>query len=259
MISVRDEGDGPAVLLLHAFPCDASMWDGQVGPITAAGFRVLVPDLPGFGSSPLPTDPPELDYVAVALAQALDERGIDRFALAGLSLGGYLAMALLRRIPTRVTALMLVDTKAVTDHEPARRNRLAVADRAVSEQSTEFLVEAMLPALLGESSRSDRPQVVRQVKAWIRNAAPQTVAWYQRAMARRPDSLVDLQHFAGPALVVFGEEDTVLSPYPEQLAMVDALPDARLATVGAAGHLSAVEKPEAVASLMVDFLRSASR
>lgn len=256
---MRDEGAGPAVLLLHAFPCDSSLWDGQVGAITAAGFRVLVPDLPGFGSSPLPTDPPELDHVAVALAEALDERGIERFALAGLSLGGYLAMALLRRIPERITALMLVDTKAVTDPEPARQNRLAVADRVVSEKSTEFLVEAMLPALLGQTSRSDRPDVVRQVKAWIRNAAPQTVAWYQRAMARRPDSLVDLQHFAGPALVVYGEQDTVLSPYSEQLTMVEALPDAQLAAVAAAGHLSAAEQPEAVAGLMVEFLRSASR
>jgi pimeloyl-ACP methyl ester carboxylesterase len=251
---MRDAGEGPAVVLLHAFPCDASMWQGQVPALVSAGCRVLVPDLPGFGSSPLPADPPDLDVVAASIVEALADIGVSRFALAGLSLGGYLAMALLRLAPEQVSALALVDTKARTDPEPARENRLLVAEQAMAEHSTEFLVSAMIPGLLGRTSRDTRPQVVALTEEWIRGAAPETVAWYQRAMAQRPDSLADLLTFPGPGLVVYGEEDTVLSPREEQLLMAGALRDSRIVEIAAAGHLSAVEQPGAVAAALADFM-----
>ena len=255
MISSKDQGQGPVVLLLHAFPCDGSMWEQQVFRLSKEGFRVIVPDLPGFGESPLLTADPGLDLVAEALIGLMDDLDVERFHLGGLSLGGYISMALLRMVPDRLDSLMLIDTKGTTDPEAALQNRLAVAERVVAERSTDFLVPAMLPGLLGETSRSSRPDVVAQTERWIRTAAPETVAWYQRAMAARPDSLADLAKFMRPAAVIYGDEDTVLSPYQEQTAMADALPNGALRQVISAGHLSAVEQPASVSENMVEFLR----
>ncbi|MAT60586.1 MAG: alpha/beta hydrolase [Micrococcales bacterium] len=255
MISTRDHGNGPAVLLLHAFPCDGSMWEQQVFRLSKEGFRVVAPDLPGFADSPLLADPPDLDRVAEGLIELTDDLEISHFHLGGLSLGGYLAMALLRLAPERIDSLMLIDTKGTTDPEAALANRLTVAERVVAENSTEFLVPAMMPGLIGETSRTSRPDVVTRTEQWIRAAAPTTVAWYQRAMASRPDSLVDLANFSKPAAVIYGDEDLLLSPYAEQVAMADALPNGNLDQVVAAGHLSAVEQPANVSEKMVEFLR----
>jgi pimeloyl-ACP methyl ester carboxylesterase len=230
------------------------MWDAQAAALADSGHDVLTPDLPGFGASPLPVGEPDLDTVAAALLDVLDDAGIDRCAVAGLSLGGYLAMAMLRLARRRFSSLMLVDTKASLDSPPALQNRLLVAEKVVREADTGFLVPAMLPGLLGDTSRESRPDVVARTEGWIRGAAPESVAWYQRAMARRPDSIPDLRRFTGPALVLYGDEDSVLSPYPEQRAMADALADSRLRSVVAAGHLSAVEQPAAVAQEMKEFL-----
>jgi pimeloyl-ACP methyl ester carboxylesterase len=257
MLAVRDSGSGPAVLLLHAFPCDGGMWDHQARALSDSGHRVIVPDLPGFGASDLPDDPPDLAVVVDRILSWLDDAGVAGFAVAGLSLGGYLAMAMLRRTPQRITRLMLIDTKASADAPAAQENRLAVAQRAQAEGDTEFLVPAMIPGLLGDSTRDHRPDVVARTEEWIRTASPQSIAWYQRAMAQRPDSTADLGGFPRPALVVYGEQDTVLSPRSEQLLMLRALPDARLVQIPAAGHLSAAEQPEAVAEALVGFLAEA--
>jgi len=258
-MSAIDSATAPVVVLLHAFPCDHTMWSAQADQLTAAGYRVLTPDLPGFAAADLPAAAPDLDVVVGQLLAFLDEQGVTEFAVAGLSLGGYVAMALLRQAPERITALMLVDTKATADPPPAVENRLAVAERAESEGSTEFLVAAMIPALLGASTREQRPEVVAQAEAWIRAAAPATVAWYQRAMAQRPDSLANLSQFDRPAAVIYGEEDTVLSPLGEQEAMAAALPNSVLIRIPAAGHLSAVERPSAVSEALLQFLAAQDR
>ena len=111
-----------------------------------------------------------------------------------------------------------------------------------------------MPGLLGETTRSQRPEVVARTEDWIRAAAPATVAWYQRAMAQRPDSLANLSQFDRPAAVIYGEEDTVLSPQGEQEAMAAALPNKVLIRIPAAGHLSAVERPSAVSEALLQFL-----
>ena len=124
--------------------------------------------------------------------------------------------------------------------------------------STDALARAMVPTLIGSTSREERPDVVEQVKAWIGAADPNAVAWAQRAMAARPDSLTDLASLAVPALVVWGAEDG-MSPRTEQDLMVDALRDARLVVVTESGHLSTVEAPDQVADALVIFLADVKR
>lgn len=254
---VHEAGDGPALLLLHAFPCNGGMWVPQMEAAARSGWRVLAPDLPGFGASPLPDADPDLDVVVDGILDVLAERDIDRAVVGGSSMGGYLAMGLLRRKPSLVGALVLCGTKANADGEQAKANRETLATRvlAAPDQTASILQGSVLPNLLGATSHRDRPSAVGQVRRWIGDADAATVAWYQRAMARRPDSLSDLADADIPTLVVWGEEDA-MSGRGEQDAMVSAASDARLQVVSGAGHLVTIEEPEVVNDALLSFLET---
>jgi pimeloyl-ACP methyl ester carboxylesterase len=252
---VREYGDGPVVVLLHAFPCDGRMWEPQAHRLAAAGWRVLVPDLPGFGQSPLFPDDPSLVPVARAVLAELDDRDVSRAVVGGVSLGGYLAMEIVRARPALLAGLMLCDTKASADGDEARatRERLAGLATEPGADVARLLEQAVLPGLLGDTTRERRPEVVERVRGWLHEAEGTSVAWYQRAMARRPDSVADLADLDLPTLVVWGEEDA-LSDRAEQDRMTGAVSDATLVALPGAGHLANVEDPEPVAAAMVQYL-----
>lgn len=256
-MNVRDEGDGPVLLLLHAFPCDGSLWDHVAGACRDAGWRTVVPDLPGFGASPLLDAEPGLDVVADELVGLLDRLRVESCVVAGVSLGGYVAMNLVRRHPKTVRALILCDTKATEDSVPAQQNRERLA--ALCEESPaetgRILEQAVLPGLLGDATRSGRPEVVERTRRYLQAAQAPSVAWYQRAMARRPDSREALAAWSGAGLVLWGEEDT-LSPADEQQVMLEALGDARGVALPGAGHLAVIETPEAASGAIVGFLET---
>jgi pimeloyl-ACP methyl ester carboxylesterase len=159
-------------------------------------------------------------------------------------MGGYVAMAFLRRHPGRVSALLLADTKAGADPDAAKDNRLRIAARLIAEDSTQVLVDEVLPSLVGETTRREQPLVQGRVRALVEAAPPQAAAWAQRAMAQRPDSLDTLRKVDVPAVVILGDEDQIASR-EDGAAMVEALPQGRLVVVPDAGHLSAVEAPGA--------------
>ena len=253
----RDEGAGPAVVLLHAFPLDHRMWDGQFPGLVDAGWRVLAPDLPGFGASELPDAEPSLTVIVDTLIASLLERGIDRCVLVGLSVGGYLAMEWLRRRPEMLAGLVLCDTKATADSEMARQARVAMADEMDREPShtSEILRDRVLPVLVGETTIRQRPEVVSAVGQWIDRAPAVSVSWIQRAMAARPDSVRTLREAMLPVVIVWGEEDA-LSHESEQATMLEALRDGRMIVVPAVGHLSALEDPGSVTRAIGEFLAS---
>ena len=202
----HDDGALPLVLL-HAFPLDSRMWDaaGSLVPGPRSVYAVDLPGSPGHAEA-LP-EPPSLEASADLVAAALAEAGITRAVVAGLSMGGYTALALLERHPSLVAGLALVDTKSVADPPEAKANRLVRA-RRLEESGT---VDEVLPdadALIGETSRAARPEVRDQVLAWIREQVPAGLAWSQRAMAARPDRTEVLHAFTGPVIVVVGDEDT---------------------------------------------------
>jgi pimeloyl-ACP methyl ester carboxylesterase len=244
-------------MLLHAFPLDRTVWDEVVGQVSEAGWDVIVPDLRGFGGSRYgaegPDDEPTLAAMARDVLAILDRVGAHSVVLGGLSMGGYVAMELLRQAPERVDALVLADTKATADDEAARENRLRVAEQVLAAGNTGALARAMVPTLLGSTSLAGRPEVVARVRALVEAADPAGVAWAQRAMGARPDSLGTLATFARPALVIWGEED-VSSSRAEQDLMLAALTHGRFEMIENSGHLSAIESPDAVAAALVRFL-----
>jgi pimeloyl-ACP methyl ester carboxylesterase len=250
-LAYREAGAGRPVVLLHAFPLSSAMWREQ-RELLGEVCRVITPDQRGFGGTPLGADEPSLRACADDVVELLDRLELGRVVLGGLSMGGYVAMELLRRAPERFEALLLCDTKASADTPEAREGRLRTAQTAEREGTAE-LAETMLPALLGRTTLERRPVVVGRVRALIESAPGPAVAWASRAMAARPDSFEVLCATDVPALVVVGDED-MLSPVAAAQEMVDALPQGRLAIVPEAGHLPAVEDPKAFAAAVTGFL-----
>ncbi|MFC4057455.1 alpha/beta fold hydrolase [Planomonospora corallina] len=251
-LHTRSAGEGTPVVLLHAFPMSSAMWLAQREGL-AAECKVITPDLRGFGGSPLGDDEPSLDVMADDVARLLDEEGVERAVVGGQSMGGYVAMALCRRHPDRVLGVVLADTKATADPEAARANRERIAS-AVLDRGTSVLVEEVLPGLVGPTTKQRRAMVLGRIRGLVQAAPPAAVAWAQRAMAARPDSFDTLRGLKVPALVIVGEEDE-LSPVSDAEAMAEAVPDGRLAVIEKAGHLSAIEQPEAFNRAVTAFLR----
>ncbi|GAA4218731.1 alpha/beta fold hydrolase [Streptosporangium album] len=247
----RSAGEGLPVVLLHAFPLSSAMWLAQRESLGAV-CKVITPDLRGFGGSVLAEDEPSLDVMADDVVRLLDHEGVDRAVVGGLSMGGYVTMALCRRHPDRVLGVILADTKASADPEAARasRERIAVA---VLDGGTSILVEEVLPTLVGTTTVQRRAMVFGRVRGLVQSAPPKAVAWAQRAMAGRPDSFDTLRGLKVPALVIVGEEDG-LTPLADAETMVEAVPDGRLTVIGKAGHLSAVEQPEAFNRAVAGFI-----
>ncbi len=242
------------VVLLHAFPLWSALYD-DVRDLLAGTCRLHTPDLPGFGTAPLAPGEPSLDRSADAVVGYLDAAGVARAVVGGTSMGGYVAMALLRRYPERVSGLVLVDTKAGADPVPARANRERIAATVLADASTDVVLAEVVPMLLGETTVRTRPAVVDRVRSWAAAARPEAVAWAQRAMAARPDSFAVLRSADVPALVVVGAEDR-LSSVDDAQAMADALPQGRLVVLEGAGHLTPVEVPDAFAGALTAHLAS---
>ncbi|MFD9896350.1 alpha/beta fold hydrolase [Amycolatopsis sp. NPDC059027] len=234
------------LVLLHAFPLDARMWDPVRAPL-AERVRVITPDQRGLGRSPLPETErePSLADAAHDVVALLDRLGLDRVVLGGCSMGGYLALAVLRLAPERVGGLVLIDTKATADTPEAAQTRLDVAERVEAEGVTGWLAEANLPNLLSEKTRAERPEVTETVRGLIDAQPPVGVAWAARAMRVRPDSVELLRDKDIPALVIVGEQDAI-TPLDAANTMVDALDDATLVVLPEVGHLTPLEDPAGV-------------
>jgi pimeloyl-ACP methyl ester carboxylesterase len=152
-----------------------------------------------------------------------------------------------------VLGVILADTKAASDADAARANRERIA-QAVLDGGTGVLVDEVLPTLLGPTTKARRAMVAGRIRGLVQSAPAAAVAWAQRAMADRPDSFDTLRALKVPALVLVGEEDE-LAPRSDAEAMTEALPDARLAVIERAGHLSAVENPESFNRAVAEFVR----
>src|SRR4051794_11071299 len=187
VLAYRDVGQGLPVVLLHAFPLSSAMWLGQRDDLSVS-CRVVTPDQRGFGGSPLGSDEPSLDHAADDVAALLDRLGLDEVVLGGLSMGGYVAMAFLRRHPGRVRALLLADTRGSADTAEGGAKRLAMAARLDDDPDSDVASTDVLPTLLGPTTSAERPMVVGRVKGLVEAAPGPAVAWAQRAMAARPDS-----------------------------------------------------------------------
>ena len=237
----------PSLVFLHAFPLAGSMWDREVGALGDAASPVLAPSFPGFGGTELPTRQPTLDDYADAVARAMDDARIDRAAIAGCSMGGYVAFSLWRRHRRRVAALALVDTRAEADAPDAAANRVRLAELLRAHGHDALLKSP--PKWLRDGS----PAWPR-VKELVRAQPAEAIAQASIAMSRRPDSTRDLATIDVPTAVVVGEADAI-TPLAMARAMSDAIPQATLSVVPDAGHLANLDAPDAFEHALRAWLR----
>jgi len=227
------------LLLIHAFPVDATMWDAQAG-----GPHTVAPHLPGFGGTPAADGGVmTMERGAQRCIEALDGAGLDRAVVCGLSMGGYVAFELWRRSRDRVAGLVLANTRAGADTPEGADARRALAERLRSEGNV--LVESPPPLLSADAS----PELWTRVREWIERQPPDAIAAAALGMADRPDSTPDLATIDVPTLVITSEGDTLISP-EITAPMADQIPGAQLSVVPNAGHLSNVEAPEAFSALL---------
>jgi 3-oxoadipate enol-lactonase len=245
------------VVLLHAFPLSSTLWRPQMDRVPT-GWRFVAPDLPGFGASVLPAAR-TMDAMAREVLNVLDEQGIDRAVIGGMSMGGYVTLALYRLAPERFVGMVLADTRATADTDQQKEARRKMIE-TVREQGPGAVADEMMPKLLGETSQRERPDVASKVREMIEGNSRGAIAGAVEAMMTRPDSRPLLSQITVPTLIVCGEED-VLTPPSDSTALHDGIPDSRLVQIPRAGHLSSIEAPEEFSFALNAFLGelSASR
>lgn len=251
-LAVDVRGDGPALLLVHGFPLDRTLWAHQVAAL--AGWRRIAPDLRGLGASDTPPDGYGVAGYADDLARLLDRLRVKRAVVAGLSMGGYVAFELLRRHRERVAGLILVDTRADAD-DPETRAARDETIRLAETAGVHAVAERLLPRILGLSTQQTQPQVVERVREMMARAPLPGVIGALRAMKERPDSTPLLGEIDVPTLVVVGREDEMTPPAVAK-AMTDAIPSAAMTVIPGAGHLSPLEAPIAVTRVCAEFLEA---
>lgn len=244
------QGGGTPLVLIHAFPFDGRMWRRQRNAL-GEGRPLLIPDLFGFGRTPLPAGGSSLEKQADGLARFMEEMGLGRAILCGLSMGGYVALAFAQRHRERLAGLVLADTRAAGDSEAARKARTANAAR-VRAEGVGLLAREMVPKLLSPASIGRSPALAAEVESLIREQAPESVAAALEAMRDRPSREGILAEAACPVLVVAGSEDA-LTPAAEARAMACECADAHFVEIAGAGHLSNMEAPTAFNAAVLDF------
>jgi 3-oxoadipate enol-lactonase len=249
-----DEGSGqPVLLLVHGFPLSARMWQPQIAAFSDR-YRIVAPDLSGFGDSEVPPERGAytIDGYADEVAAIVSALGLDRVVLGGVSMGGYVALAVARRYPQILAGLVLADTRAEADSDEARRRRSEQQVFLSARKDVDPLVDGLLESLLSKRAPA-REEATDQVGGLMRAMDPNGWIGSLEAMKRRPDATPGLAGITVPTLVLVGEDDGLTPPAAAE-ALAGAIPHARLAVVPAAGHLSNLENPQAFNAALDDFL-----
>jgi YbgC/YbaW family acyl-CoA thioester hydrolase len=251
-LAVEVRGEGPAILFVHGYPLDRTIWRDQIDSLD--GYRRIAPDLRGMGQS----DAPDLGYgmgiYADDLAALLDALGVNEVVLCGLSMGGYVIFEFLRRWRHRVRALILMDTRAEGDSTEGRRARDAAAATA-RDGGAGAVGGALLPKMLAPGSEERAPELVDRVRRMMAATPVPGMIGALAAMRDRHDSTGLLPTLANlPTLVLVGEADA-LAPPDAARRMATLIPGARLVVIPGAGHLPPVERPSETTAEIREFLR----
>ncbi len=244
------------LILIHAFPLSADMWLPQLAKVPN-GWRFIAPDVRGFrGAGPAFEDTAlagaTMDDYADDVLALMDQLDTERSAVAGLSMGGYIAMALAARAPERISHLILADTRMTADTPEGRAGRDTMK-AGVERVGAQAAADAMLPKLIGETTRREQPDLADAVRHLIEINRAEAISGAIDALKSRPDRTETLARLTVPSLVICGAED-VITPPADSEAMARTMPGARLEVIPRAGHLSNLEQPAAFSAALQAFL-----
>lgn len=250
-IAYKEYGSGKPVVLLHAFPLSGKMWKPQIKSLTANKYRVIVPDLRGFGESSNFADLNAIKDMADDIAELLQNLKIERAIFAGLSMGGYVLLNLYSRMPDKFAAIVLCDTNASADSEQQRESRFDFIEK-IEKNGMQALVDEMLPNLLCEFTKRNKPNLVTEIEEMFAAVRPQAAIAALRGMAARDDFNALLKETSLPTLLIFGVEDKITDAETAD-ELHSRILSSRLFKIENAGHYSNLEQPEAFNKTFVDF------
>jgi len=246
-----DVGSGPAVVLLHGYPFNRSLWRSQVAALQQ-NHRVIVPDLRGHGESAIVPGPSTMELMAGDVAGLLENLDIAQATIGGLSMGGYVALAFCRLFPSRVRSLIFAATRAQGDNDEAKRNREVQATKA-RQEGMEGIADALLPKLLTADTVTKRPEIVKHLRGMMASTDPEGAAAALEGMAIRQDQTSFLSQIAVPTLIMVGSEDAITPPADAELMHRESSLS-RLEIIKGAGHVLNLEKPEDFNAAVMKFL-----
>lgn len=252
-IAYDDAGHGLPVLLIHGFPLSRRMWRPQVAALIRAGYRVITPDLPGFGASPPLEGPVSMDAYADAVVALLDRLEIEKAVIGGMSMGGYVLLNLAERYPQRLLAALYLVTRAAADDSTGKVRRGDMAG-AVSGGNRAVVAETFEKLLFAPSIPRRRPTLVMEVRGWMESASPEGTIGALLAMRDRKDYLDLLPTLRTPALVIGAGADAAVPPAHAE-ALAAGLPDAELQIIAGGGHMVNLEQPTLFNRLLLNFLK----
>lgn len=249
-ISYNERGEGQAVLFVHGFPLDSRIWDLQLDDLSDLG-RIITMDLPGFGES-IGELPFTIRGLADVIHELIGQIGARRCVLAGLSMGGYVALAHATAYPEDLAGLILIDTRAEGDTAEGKQNRMKMVE-AVRKGGSKVVAEQMMPKMLSEGTLKKRPDLVKKVRDIMEACPPITIENALIAMRDRDDFTDRLASIACPTLILVGDQDAITPPAMSE-AMAKNIPDAKLKVISDCGHLSSMEQAEQVSKAIRSFL-----
>lgn len=255
-LAFLDRGRGQVVLLIHGFPLDHTMWNSQIEAL-ASRYRVVAPDLRGFGQTPLGDIDPErgfrMEEFAEELVALLAALNITKpVVIVGFSMGGYIAWQLIWKHAGLVRALVQCDTRAAADNDEGRLGRLKMADH-VAEWGSSRVAEMMGPKLFSPRAYSERPRLLDEIRQVVGSTSPAAIAAAQRGMAVRADVSALLPSIQVPTLIVVGVEDAI-STRDEMRSIAASIPNASFVEIPQAGHMTTLEEPVLVNEALIRFL-----
>ncbi|MBJ6802378.1 alpha/beta fold hydrolase [Geomonas propionica] len=253
-LAYDDLGTGPAVILIHGFPLNRQMWQPQLKPLADAGYRVIAPDLRGFGASDAPAGGYSMDVFADDIIALLDSLKIDKAVVGGMSMGGYVLLNLMERYAERVRAACFIATRANADDEAGRARRSAMAAEA-ERLGANPVIKIFAELLFATETAERNPALIALVTSWMRSAAPQGLAGGLLAMRDRKDYVEELTSFQLPSLVLAGAEDRA-APLEVAQVLIDGLSGCRSKVIEKAGHMLNMEQPAIFNETMIEFLKS---
>ena len=240
-ISYDDVGAGENVLVLvHGHPFDRSMWRPQVEEISNKCWRVIAPDLRGYGESSVIPGKTTLDIFATDIATLLDQLHIQEIVIGGLSMGGQIVMEFCRLYSERVRGILLAATSPGAETEEGKRNRAKMADRLLRE-GMETYAEEVLPKMVAPRNIAALPAVAEHVRSMMRAAHPAGAAAALRGRAERPDYETTLAGLNVPALIVVGDEDA-FTTWTDAEQMHARLKRSELVWMEGVGHMPNLER-----------------
>lgn len=244
----------PPLILIHGYPFDHTMWKFVVAELEGK-VQIITPDLPGFGDNPAENAEPSIDLMADDVAELFDLHHFKKAVIAGMSMGGYVALALAERHKNRVAGLGLISTQAMADTPEMQEGRRTLIAK-VSVEGTKP-AEALLPKLFS-AAHQNNPEFERFAIEGAKNAGVEGITWALEAMARRPDRSALLRALKIPTLVFHGAEDKII-PVERARQLAETVAGAKYVEVPDVGHATPLESPRELAAALLSLLQDSEK